>query len=86
MQIFRVKKLSCKILKTENCVPFEVQYTSTLSFHYIYEFGAKFGLLLYGDVSLMLLVQSVSDQRSQTDLKRLAPHLWGCGLLLEALP
>ena len=28
MQIFRVKKLSCKILKTKSCVPFEVQYTS----------------------------------------------------------
>ena len=27
MQIFRVKKPSCKILKTKNCVPFEVQYT-----------------------------------------------------------
>ena len=30
MQIFRVKKPSCKILKTKNCVPFEVQYTSSL--------------------------------------------------------
>ena len=28
MHIFRVKKPSCKILKTKNCVPFEVQYTS----------------------------------------------------------
>ena len=28
MQILRVKKLSCKILKTKICVPFEVQYTS----------------------------------------------------------
>ena len=28
MQNFRVKKPSCKILKTKNCVPFEVQYTS----------------------------------------------------------
>ena len=28
MQIFRVEKPSCKILKTKNCVPFEVQYTS----------------------------------------------------------
>ena len=28
MQIFRVKKPSSKILKTKNCVPFEVQYTS----------------------------------------------------------
>ena len=26
MQIFRVKKPSCKILKTKNCAPFEVQY------------------------------------------------------------
>ena len=26
---FRVKKPSCKILKTKNCVPFEVQYTSS---------------------------------------------------------
>ena len=30
MQIFRVKKPSCKILKTKNCVPFEVQYTSNI--------------------------------------------------------
>ena len=32
MQIFRVKKPSCKILKTNNCVelPFEVQYTSSM--------------------------------------------------------
>ena len=29
MQIFRVKNPSCKILKTKNCVPFEVQYTSS---------------------------------------------------------
>ena len=29
MQIFRVKKPSCKIFKTKNCVPFEVQYTSS---------------------------------------------------------
>ena len=29
MQIFRVEKPSCTILKTKNCVPFEVQYTST---------------------------------------------------------
>ena len=29
MQIFRVKKLSCKISKTKNCVPFEVKYTSS---------------------------------------------------------
>ena len=28
MQIFRVKKPSCKILKTKTCVPFEVQYIS----------------------------------------------------------
>ena len=28
MQIFRVKKPLCKILKTKNCVPFEVQYTN----------------------------------------------------------
>ena len=28
MQIFRVKKPSCKIFKTKNCVPFEVQYYS----------------------------------------------------------
>ena len=27
MQIFRVKKPLCKILKTKNCVTFEVQYT-----------------------------------------------------------
>ena len=26
MQIFRVKKPSCKILKTKNCVPFDVKY------------------------------------------------------------
>ena len=30
MQIFRVKKCSCKILKTKNCVLFEVQYYSKL--------------------------------------------------------
>ena len=30
MQIFRVKKPSCKILKTKNCVPFEVQFTSSI--------------------------------------------------------
>ena len=30
MQIFRMKKPSCKILKTKNCVPFKVQYTSTV--------------------------------------------------------
>ena len=29
MQTFRVKKPSCKILKTKNCVPFEVQYISS---------------------------------------------------------
>ena len=29
MQIFRVKKPLCKILKTKNCVPFEMQYTSS---------------------------------------------------------
>ena len=38
MQIFRVKKHLCKILKTKNCVPFEVQYYSSgsrmLSYHY----------------------------------------------------
>ena len=28
---FRVKKHSCKILKTKNCVPFEVQYYSNKS-------------------------------------------------------
>ena len=28
MHIFRMKKPSCKILKTKNCDPFEVQYTS----------------------------------------------------------
>ena len=27
MQVFRVKKPSCKIQKTKHCVPFEVQYT-----------------------------------------------------------
>ena len=32
MQIFKVKKSSCKILKTKNCVPFEVQYTSSTHF------------------------------------------------------
>ena len=26
MQIFRVEKPSCKILKMKNCVPFELQY------------------------------------------------------------
>ena len=30
MQVFKVKKPSCKILKTKNCFPFEVQYTSSL--------------------------------------------------------
>ena len=30
MQIFRVKRPSCKILKTKNCGPFEVQYTSSV--------------------------------------------------------
>ena len=30
MQSFRVKKPSCKILKTKNCVPFEVPYTSRI--------------------------------------------------------
>ena len=29
MQTFRVKKPSCKILKSKNCVPFEVQYYSS---------------------------------------------------------
>ena len=29
VQIFRVKKPSCKILKTKNCVPFEVQSYSS---------------------------------------------------------
>ena len=29
MQIFRAKKPSHKILKSKNCVPFEVQYTSS---------------------------------------------------------
>ena len=33
LKIFRVKKPSCKILKTKNCVPFEVQYTSKLSMY-----------------------------------------------------
>ena len=28
-----VKLLSCKILKTKNCVPFEVQYYSNMPFH-----------------------------------------------------
>ena len=31
-KFFRVKKPSCKILKTKNCVPFEVQYTSSSLF------------------------------------------------------
>ena len=31
MQVFRVMKPSRKILKTKNCVPFEVQYTSNIS-------------------------------------------------------
>ena len=46
MQIFSVKKPSCKILKTKNCVPFEVQYTSTISqFYYerAYRLRAKKG-------------------------------------------
>ena len=30
MQIFKVKKPLCKILKAKNCVPFEVQYYSTV--------------------------------------------------------
>ena len=45
MQIFRVKKPSCKILKTKNCVPFEVQYTSNIEHQQIT--SAKYtGLML----------------------------------------
>ena len=36
MQIFSVKKPSCKILKMKNCVPFEVQYTSSYLFFVMY--------------------------------------------------
>ena len=34
IQIFRVKKPSRKILKTKNCVPFEVQYYSIILAQY----------------------------------------------------
>ena len=41
MQIFRVKKPSCKILKTKNCVPFEVQNTrSKPPFEWRFDGGA----------------------------------------------
>ena len=32
IQIIRMKKPSCKIFKTKNCVPFGVQYTSSSQF------------------------------------------------------
>ena len=34
MQTFNVKLLICKILKTKNCVPFEVQYYSNIFQNY----------------------------------------------------
>ena len=33
MQTFSVKQLVCKILKTKNCVPFELQYYSNNQGH-----------------------------------------------------
>ena len=41
MQIFRVKKPSCKSLKAKNCVPFEVQYTDSV-----------LSILMHGVISL----------------------------------
>ena len=48
MQIFRVKKPICKILKTKNCVPFEVQYTSIYQPQYHYRSPEEFGRILGG--------------------------------------
>ena len=44
MQIFRVKKPSRKILKTKNCVPFEVQYYSNII---LYISTTYFSIYLY---------------------------------------
>ena len=56
MQVFKVKEHSCKILKTKNCVPFEVQYSSNtvsisdyvqqvLKCHILYKESGKIDLL-----------------------------------------
>ena len=37
MQTLSVKLLSCKILKTNNCVPFEVQYYSNTMYNTMYK-------------------------------------------------
>ena len=56
MQIFRVKKSSCKILKTKNCVPFEVQYTNRPGFAKATHVKIKGRTLIYDRASLEIVI------------------------------
>ena len=46
IQTFSVKYFVCKIIKTKNCVPFEVQYYSSCEITYLM-FGSNLYLLFY---------------------------------------
>ena len=81
MQIYRVKKPSCKILKTKNCVPFEKQYYSTVfpGLKWI-PFFANFSLMLISIEQLECAVDGAPWQ--VPTLKSFYPkhpksHPWG---------